>query len=70
MSDESFLARLSRVGQAFQESKILLLGIELGLYERLAKGRATAAELGRDLGATHRGIEILDTREGTRWRRG
>ena len=59
MSDETFAARLARVGAAFQESKILLLGVELGLYERLARGPATAAQLAEDLAATRRGIEIL-----------
>lgn len=59
MTDESFLARLSRIGQAFQESKIVLAGVELGLYERLARSTATATELAQDLDVTLRGIEIL-----------
>ena len=59
MTDEAFPARLARIGQAFQESKIVLLGVDLGLFERLATGPATATELARDLSTTERGMEIL-----------
>jgi 2-polyprenyl-3-methyl-5-hydroxy-6-metoxy-1,4-benzoquinol methylase len=59
MSDEAFPARLARIGQAFQESKIVLLAVDLGVFERLATGPATATELARDLTTTERGMEIL-----------
>ena len=59
MNDEAFPARLARIGQAFQESKIVLLGVDLGLFERLSTGPATTTELARDLATTERGMEIL-----------
>jgi SAM-dependent methyltransferase len=56
---EPFVARLNRVAQGFQEAKIMMVGCELGLYDRLAEGPADAAELARALSVTVRGIEIL-----------
>lgn len=56
---EPFAARLQRVAQGFQEAKIVMLGCELGLYDRLARSAADTTELARDLGVTARGIEIL-----------
>ncbi len=59
MTEENFADRLNRVTNAFLEAKIVLVGVELKLYDRLSRGAATAAELAHDLGVTRRGIEIL-----------
>ena len=57
--DETFLDRLNRVTNSFMEAKLVLAGVTLGLFERLAKGPATVAQLTADLEVTARGIEIL-----------
>jgi len=56
---EPLEARIARVRTAWQEAKILMAGVELGLFDRLAAGPADTAALARDLGVTGRGIEIL-----------
>jgi SAM-dependent methyltransferase len=56
---EALGPKLARLRMAWQEAKIVMAGVELGLYDRLARAPASAAELARDLTATLRGIEIL-----------
>lgn len=54
-----FELKVTRATNGFQEAKILLAGVELRLFDRLAEGSATAEQLARDLEVTVRGIEIL-----------
>ena len=54
-----FELKITRASNGFQEAKILLAGVELGLFDRLAEGPATAPKLAEDLGVSVRGIEIL-----------
>jgi hypothetical protein len=54
-----FELKVTRATNGFQEAKILMAGVELDLFDRLAEGPATASELAEDLDTTLRGIEIL-----------
>ena len=54
-----FELKVTRATNGFQEAKILMAGVELRLFDRLAEGPAGASELAADLGVTRRGIEIL-----------
>lgn len=56
---EPLTAKLMRLRTCWMEAKILMTGVELGLYDRLARGPADAEGLARDLGLTGRGVEIL-----------
>lgn len=55
MSFDELLERSS----GFMESKVLLAGVELGVFERLAGGPASAGEIAAGIGGTPRGTEIL-----------
>ncbi len=59
MSEPSFVERVTQVTKGFQDAKILLLGVELRLFDRLSVGPADAALLAEDLDLTLRGIEIV-----------
>ena len=59
MGEETFEERVSRVTNGFLEAKIVMAGVELGLYDRLAQRSASVAELAADLDVRPRGIEIL-----------
>lgn len=59
MTTESFLDRVGRVTNGFMEAKIVLAGVELKLFDRLAEGPTTAPTLAADLEVTERGITIL-----------
>lgn len=54
-----FEQRITRITKGFQQARVLLLGVELGLFDRLAQGPATAAQLAGDLDLQERGVEIL-----------
>ncbi len=56
---QDFELKVTRASNGFQEAKILMAGVELRLFDRLAEGPATAQQLARDLEVTVRGIEIL-----------
>lgn len=58
-SGEPLAARLARIHAAWQEAKIVMAGVELGLFDRLARGSADATTLAVELGTSLRGIEIL-----------
>ena len=58
-SADPVAAKLARLRMGWQEPKILMAGVELGLFDRLGQGPAAVAELARDLAVTARGIEIL-----------
>ena len=58
-SSEPIGAKLARLRLGWQEPKIVMAGVELGLYDRLGREPADVSELARDLGVTARGIEIL-----------
>ena len=59
MSEPSFVERVTRASQGFLDAKIILLGVELRLFDRLSAGSASAAELVEDLDLTLRGTEIV-----------
>jgi len=54
-----FELKITRASNGFQEAKILLAGVELGVFDRLEEGPASSEELAEDLGVSVRGIEIL-----------
>ncbi|MCK5798091.1 MAG: hypothetical protein KAI47_12940 [Deltaproteobacteria bacterium] len=53
------LSRLERQANAFMASRIVMLGVELGIYDRLVRGDADAGTLADDLETTQRGMEIV-----------
>jgi len=59
MSAPAFLERVNKITRDFMESKLVLSGVELKLFDRLAEGAATVDELVGELQVTARGIEIL-----------
>lgn len=59
MRHENTPERIARISGGFQEARVLLLGVELGLFERLDGRPTTAAELAAELDATLRGVEIV-----------
>ena len=56
---DPFELQVTRAANGFQEAKVLFAGVELGLFDRLGEGPATARELAAGLEVTTRGIEIL-----------
>ena len=58
-ADDAVADRLRSLSRGFQEARILLTGVEVGLFERLARGPATAVEVARDRDLTLRGTEIV-----------
>jgi C-methyltransferase len=50
---------LMQLMQGFQASAILRTGVQLGVFDRLAEGDATAAEIAAQTGADERGTRIL-----------
>lgn len=52
------MEKLDRIANGFQEAKVLLVGAELGIFERV-RGGATAEQVARATGGSLRGIEIL-----------
>ncbi len=56
---DEFELRLTRATNGFMEAKILMAGVELRLFDRLAEGSATVAALAADLEVTERGVAIL-----------
>lgn len=59
MTEANFPARIRQLSTALQEVKILMAGVQLGVFERLHAGAASSAELTSDLEATKRGMTIL-----------
>ncbi len=59
MSGDGFVERMAAITQGFMDARLVILGVELRLFDRLAEGPAGAAELARDLGLTPRGTEIV-----------
>lgn len=57
MSD--VLARLNQVANGFMEARVLLAGVELGVFEQLAAGPANATTLCSALDLDRRGLTIL-----------
>lgn len=51
--------RLQAMANGFQAARILSLGVEIGIFERLAKGPCSAVELARQLSLDPRGTEIV-----------
>lgn len=58
-TNEELAARIARISGGFQEARVLLLGVELGIYDRLAQGPARVDELAEDLSLQHRGARIV-----------
>lgn len=61
-SDQALLKqrqRLREMAQGFRHAQILLTCVELGVFETLSEGQATASEVAQALGADPRGIELL-----------
>lgn len=61
LSKEELAAGAERLGamvNGFMPARVLLLGVELGLFDRLAQGAADAATLARELSLQQRGVEI------------
>lgn len=56
---EEFEKHITRIANGFQQARVLQLGVELRIFDRLAEGAATAAELAADLELQRRGVEIL-----------
>jgi hypothetical protein len=55
---DDFEVKITHIANGFQGARVLLLGVELGLFDRLAQGPTTAAQLAADLELQERGVEI------------
>jgi hypothetical protein len=61
-SNEALLKQrqqLREIAQGFRQSQILLTCVELGVFEALNAGQATASEVAQRVGAEPRGMELL-----------
>ena len=53
------VAKITRASNGFMEARILIAGVELGVFDLLARAAHGAEEIARELGLSVRGVRIL-----------